>query len=429
VRPHNGTQEDEDSSTPVNIVQKRKKQLLSSVRGWLLYKSALDLWDDVNSQHLNSLPNNKQGNSSANAKHPLALHQSSSVGHLVTLGRFSGDKNQAAMTLPTDVQRPLPKDAKSMEMLTSTRKKSLMSNGVGGGAMVKRSKSLWKFRRFNRDDDGILEGMSLWQHRSLVDVHIAVQQEEEATLSTPTTVKRKSTGTNTSQTVDAESPSNNKCPTPLMRMKLVPLKDDEDILNGSVETPPKPMERKSIKSSQNGGISTNVERNDRIKSPMPAPKKPPTRNNIDSKDDDGLLIPRPVQQYCSSEEEDDDDEDDDEEENTDLENGDSESCIVVDDHTKAKINLSRRQQILKEARASIERGTLLPRTRLVKERGRKTRVEIPNSADGLLYYGRTLQYRLKKPERGSRFDEVSEITGNMYGPWYDLWGIDSSVRQ
>jgi hypothetical protein len=96
---------------------------------------------------------------------------------------------------------------------------------------------------------------------------------------------------------------------------------------------------------------------------------------------------------------------------------------------KAKISLSRRQQILREARASIERGTLLPRTRLVKERGRKTRVEIPTSADGLLYYGRTLQYRLKKPERGSRFDQVSEITGNMYGPWYDLWGVDSSVRQ
>jgi hypothetical protein len=331
------------------------------------------------------------------------------------------------MTLPADAQRPLSKDTKSMELLTHSRKKSFMSNGTGGGAMVKRSKSLWKFRRFNRDDDGILEGMSLWQHRSLVDVHSAVQQDEEATLSTPTTIKRKSTGTNTSQTVDPELPLSNKCPTPLMRMKLVPLKDDEGILNGSLDTPPKPMERKSIKLSQNGGISTNVECNDRNKSPVPPPLKPPPRNNIDKKDDDGLLIPRSgQQQYCSTDE---DDDIDDEEENTDLENGDSESCIVVDDHTKAKISLSRRQQILKEARASIERGTLLPRTRLVKERRKKTRAEIPTSADGLLYYGRTLQYRLKKPERGSRFDEVSEITGNMYGPWYDLWGIDSSVRQ
>ncbi|PNF29375.1 hypothetical protein B7P43_G07687, partial [Cryptotermes secundus] len=214
VRPHNGTPEDEDPSTPVNIVQKRKKQLLSSVRGWLLYKSALDLWDDVNSQHVNSLPNSKQGNASTSAQHPLALRQSSSVGHLATLGRYSGDKNQAAMTLPTDIQRPLPKEIKSMELLTSSGKKSFMSNGAGGGTMVKRSKSLWKFRRFNRDDDGILEGMSLWQHRSLVDVHIAVQQEEEATLSTPTTVKKKSTGTNTSQIIDPELPSNNKCPTP-----------------------------------------------------------------------------------------------------------------------------------------------------------------------------------------------------------------------
>jgi hypothetical protein len=405
-------------------VQKRKKQLLSSVRGWLLYKSALDLWDDVNSQHVNSLPNSKQANASANAQPPLALRQSSSVGHLETLGNNSGDKNLATMSLPTDAQRPSPTQTKSVELLTSAGKKSSVSNGT----MVKRSKSLWKFKRFNRDDDGILEGMSLWQHRSLIDVHVAVQQEEQATLSTSAMIKKKSTATNTSQTVDTKLSSDHKSPTPLMRTKLAPVKDDKVISNGNVDTPPKPMERKSIKSPQNGGTSTNTEYNDRNNSPSSVPKKPPPRNNIDIKDDDGLLIPRSgQQQYCSSDEEDDVD---DVEESTDPENSDSESCIVVDDHMKAKITLSRRKQILREAsRMSLENGTLLPRTRLVKVHGRKNRVEMPTPADGLLYYGRTLQYRLKKPERGSRFDEVSQTTGNMYGPWYDLWGVDSSVRQ
>jgi hypothetical protein len=426
--PPNGTPEDEGSSTPKNIVQKRKKQLLSSVRGWLLYKSALDLWDDVNNQNVNSLPNSKQVNTPANAQRQLVLRQSSSVGHLATLERRNGDKNQAAMTLPTDAQRPLPTQIKSMELLTSAGKKSFMSNSSVGGATVKRSKSLWRFRRFNRDDDGILEGMSLWQHRSLVDVHVAVQQEEQAASSTPATIKKKSTATNTSETMDNTSPSKRKSPTPLMRKKLVPVKDDKDILNGNIDTPPKPMERKSIKSPQNGVISTNTEYNDKNNSPPTVPKKPPPRSNIDIKDDDGLVIPRSGQQlYCTSDEEDDVDE---EEENTDPENGDCESCIVVDDHMKAKISLSRRQQILREAsRTSIESRMLLPRTRLVKTHGRKNRMEMPTSADGLLYYGRTLQYRLKKPERGSKFDQVSQTTGNMYGPWYDLWGIDASVRQ
>lgn len=429
VMTSNKTQEQEGSATPTNIVQKRKKQLLSSVRGWLLYKSALDLWDDVNSQNVNSLPNTKQANALADAQRPLALRQSSSAGHLATLGHYNGDKNQAAQTLPADVQRPSRAQVKSLELLPSSGKKSFIGNESGGGSTLKRSKSLWKFRRFNRDDDGILEGMSLWQHRSLVDVRVAVQQEDETALSTPTTIKKKSTGTNTSQTLETTSvPANDESPTPLMRTKLVPLKDDNDILNGNPDTPPKPMERKSIKSSQNGGIFTNTEHSDRKNSPPIPSKKPPIKNNTDIKDDDGLLIPRSGRQmYCSSDEEGDVDFDD---ETTDAENGDSESCIVVDDHMKAKISLTRRQKILREAsRLSTENGMLLPRTRLVKAHGRKNNVEMPTPADGLLYYGRTLQYRLKKPERGSRFDQVSEITGNMYGPWYDLWGVDSSVRQ
>ncbi|PSN55567.1 hypothetical protein C0J52_12123 [Blattella germanica] len=454
VVPANGTSEDRDSVTTRNLVQKRKKQLLSSVRGWLLYKSALDLWDDVNTQHINgppinnqhmnSLPNNKQstGSPPANDKRPLALRQASSVGHLATLGRYNGDKRlserQASMTLPTDAQRP--PQIKSMELLATSEKKSYITNGNGSGAMVKRSKSLWKFKRFNRDDEGILEGMSLWQHRSLVDVHVAVQQEEQTASSTPTIVKKKSTATNTSITLEEKS-TNEKSPTPLMRTKIMPMKVDEGILNGHNDIPPKPMERKSVKQAQNGGKQSTHEYNGSNtistirNSPPPPPKKPAPRNTLDMNDDDGLLIMRSNQQrYCSSDEDELEDEVDGEDENTDPENGDSESCIVVDDHMKAKISLSRKQQIIREStRTPLETAPRLPRTRLLKSRNRKNRdveeEEEPPPADGLLYYGRTLQYRLKKPERGSRFDQVSQTTGNMYGPWYDLWGIDPSVRQ
>ncbi|KAJ9591290.1 hypothetical protein L9F63_002164, partial [Diploptera punctata] len=277
-----------------------------------------------------TLPNNKHANSQSESKRPLAMRQSSSVGHLATLGRFNSDKN----------------------------------NSQRNGAMVKRSKSLWRFKRFK--DDDILEGMSLWQHRSLVDVHVAVQLEEQTGSSTPTTIKKKSTATNTSLPED-EKPD--VSPTPLIRTKLIT--KIEETQNGH-DIPPKPMERKSVKQAAQNGIKTN-EYNKRT--PPTAPKKPATRNDIDVNDDDGLLIMRSNQEYYSSDEDEVDGIQDDE--NSDPE-GDSESCIVVDDHMKAKISLSRRQQILREAK------------------------------------------------RGSRFDQVSQTTGNMYGPWYDLWGIDPS---
>lgn len=63
------------------------------------------------------------------------MRQSSSVGHLVTLGRMSSHAQSE-------------KDA-------SYDKK------------IKRTKSLWKFKKI----DDVLEGMSLWKHRSLVDIN------------------------------------------------------------------------------------------------------------------------------------------------------------------------------------------------------------------------------------------------------------------
>lgn len=66
----------------------------------------------------------------------VPIRQSSSVGHLVTLGRLS---NHTA---------------------AQSEKDSIYDK------KIKRTKSLWKFKKA----DNVLEGMSLWKHRSLVDV-------------------------------------------------------------------------------------------------------------------------------------------------------------------------------------------------------------------------------------------------------------------
>ncbi|XP_030749278.1 uncharacterized protein LOC115877282 [Sitophilus oryzae] len=68
----------------------------------------------------------------------------------------------------------------------------------------------------------------------------------------------------------------------------------------------------------------------------------------------------------------------------------------------------------------------LPRTKLTKTNSKGSNYEQDIS---LMEYGETLQRRLKNSEFNSKYDEKSALNGNMYGPWYDLWGLDSSARK
>ena len=85
------------------------------------------------------------------------MRQSSSVGHLVTLGRISNHNLSE----------------KDSNLSTSYDKK------------IKRTKSLWKFKKV----DDVLEGMSMWKHRSLVDVN-ANPTESGLSRGTPVLDKR-----------------------------------------------------------------------------------------------------------------------------------------------------------------------------------------------------------------------------------------------
>lgn len=105
------------SSSKVNDNEK-KKEYSSSVSDWLN--------DDISTEYSGTIYNKRRH---------LPMRQSSSVGHLVTLGRMSSHAQSE-------------KDA-------SYDKK------------IKRTKSLWKFKKI----DDVLEGMSLWKHRSLVDIN------------------------------------------------------------------------------------------------------------------------------------------------------------------------------------------------------------------------------------------------------------------
>ncbi|EFA00091.2 hypothetical protein TcasGA2_TC002906 [Tribolium castaneum] len=72
---------------------------------------------------------------------------------------------------------------------------------------------------------------------------------------------------------------------------------------------------------------------------------------------------------------------------------------------------------------AAENRQIIPRTKLTKSNSHHS------EENGLMGYGETLQRRLKKLEYGTKYDEKSAHNGNMYGPWYDLWGLDASARK
>lgn len=73
---------------------------------------------------------------------------------------------------------------------------------------------------------------------------------------------------------------------------------------------------------------------------------------------------------------------------------------------------------------AVENRQFIPRTKLTKTNSNTSTKDV-----GLMEYGETLQKRLKNPEYGAKYDEKSPHNGNMYGPWYDLWGLDASTRK
>lgn len=89
---------------------------------------------------------------------------------------------------------------------------------------------------------------------------------------------------------------------------------------------------------------------------------------------------------------------------------------------------SRREIISDELSDVIESKQFLPRTKLTKTNSSNSKAKYEDDND-LMDYGETLQRRIKSPDHGAVFNEKNPNSGNMYGPWYDLWGLDASVRK
>ncbi|XP_047358428.1 general transcriptional corepressor trfA isoform X1 [Vespa velutina] len=296
-------------------------------------------------EHNNSLERNDNNNNTLkDDRRPLLPRQTTAVGHLIQTGR-------------------------SFEVDTKSPK------------LVKRTKSFWRFRR----DSDVLEGMALWQHRSLVDIPKMIKKElneDKSNTFEKSTKKRSSDSSPTSRrslekrdsdvTLTNEQSSQDE-PKPAERIH-VPDKNDyfEDFPTPAER--PKVIERSEYRMHQEerayfvGNVSRKAIIEKERKRSLEAKrnmivaelkenneaKRNERRGQKDygNENDNGLI--RSFSETEASDEE------------------STYSCIVVKDQTVAE-------------------KTLLPRTKL-------------------------------------RRDSDRDRDKNVCGPWYDLWGVDSSVN-
>ncbi|XP_058797690.1 trichohyalin [Phymastichus coffea] len=338
---------DKDRGYESNFETKLERSKILERHGYPKTSHSRDTSIDRNDNNNNNLKNDMK---------PILPRQSTAMGHLIQTGRTF------------DIENKSPK-------------------------LVKRTKSFWRFRR----DSEVLEGMALWQHRSLVDIPKMLTKDAKDERSKSRDESRKSSSegspdpshrslerknsdsTITNERINGLEQTLPDEPKPAERMHLSD-KTNVDYFDDP-PTPaerPKMSDRKEYRSSRNheaqrsyfvGNVSRKAILENERKRSMEAKrsmivaelkessqvKRNDRRKKTYGDDDDGLMIHH--QQYTETEASD--------EEST-------YSCIIVKDQAVAE-------------------KTLLPRTKLRRD-----------------------------SERGDRNKKT-------YGPWYDLWGVDQSV--
>lgn len=246
-----------------------------------------------------------------------------------------------------------------------------------GPKIVKRTKSFWKFRK----DSDVLEGMALWQHRSLVDIPTTLKREEKVKSKERSRKQRDDTSPDSRNSDGHHSDTTiTNDPTPAERMNVRDKADDFEDFPTPAERS-KIIERPEYRAQHHpeqerpyfvGNISRKAIIEKERKRSLEAKRnmivaelkengKPNNRGEErrkkaygEDEDDDGL-----IQNFTETEASD--------EEST-------YSCIVIKDQ------------------AVTDNKPFLPRTKL-------------------------------------RRDSDRERDRNTCGPWYDLWGADASVAK
>ncbi|XP_017794659.1 PREDICTED: uncharacterized protein LOC108576217 [Habropoda laboriosa] len=270
---------------------------------------------------------------------PLLPRQTTAVGHLIQTGRAF------------DVDSKSPK-------------------------LVKRTKSFWRFRR----DSDVLEGMALWQHRSLVDIPKMIKKE----------VKDDSMN---SEDMKQQSPEGS----PNSRQRLEKRNSDVTITNDPRQDEPKPAERIHVpeKSDYFEEFPTPAERPkavERSEYRMHQEERSYFMGNVSRK----AIIEKERKRSLEA----------------------KRNMIVAElkENNEAKRNERRKKytddedgltQNFSETEASDEESTY----------------------SCIVVKDQTVAEKTLLPRTKLRRDSDRERDKNTCGPWYDLWGVDASVNK
>ncbi|XP_015439020.1 PREDICTED: uncharacterized protein LOC107193986 [Dufourea novaeangliae] len=242
--------------------------------------------------------------------------------------------------------------------------------------LVKRTKSFWRFRR----DSDVLEGMALWQHRSLVDIPKMVKKEVKD-------------GTGSSEETKKQSPEGS----PTSRQSLETRNSDVTITNEPRSDELKPAERSHVpdKSDYFEDFPTPAERPkavERSEYRMPQEERSYFMGNVSRK----AIIEKERKRSLEA----------------------KRNMIVAElkENNEAKRNERRKKytddedgmtQNFSETEASDEESTY----------------------SCIVVKDQTVAEKTLLPRTKLRRDSDRERDKNTCGPWYDLWGVDASVNK
>lgn len=221
--------------------------------------------------------------------------------------------------------------------LNGTLRSMHLSDEPEKRGLIKRTKSFWKFGRNGSDE--ILEGMSMWKHRDLVDV---VEQEKKAESPKTTPTRPKSVEkVNYNRTASSER-SNDSDKT----LKEKHYEESSQEIYGTTETPKR--RTPSFKGKQKLSLPARRDSDSRNEIDYEETFEKPPKIPIDDQfyDDDGDGLMRTVNRKSILQQYKDDSTgaETDESESDDITSDDPYDCIVVDDHTTTSKQRKQQQQ-------------------------------------------------------------------------------------
>ncbi|KAK2577135.1 hypothetical protein KPH14_003297 [Odynerus spinipes] len=294
--------------------------------------------------------NDNNNNTLKDDRRPLLPRQATAVGHLIQTGR-------------------------AFEVDTKSPK------------LVKRTKSFWRFRR----DSDVLEGMALWQHRSLVDI--------------PKMIKKESTDEKSSVAEESIKKAQSSEGSPTSRQSLEKRDSDVTLTNEQCQEEPKPAERIHVpeKSDYFEDFPTPAERSkviERSEYRMHQEERAYFVGNVSRK----AIIEKERKRSLEA----------------------KRNMIVAElkENNEAKRNERRREKNSYVNENESNNGPMGGRSFSETEAS-----DEESSYSCIVVKDQTVAEKTLLPRTKLRRDSDRERDKNVCGPWYDLWGADSSVNK